>query len=117
MIPCNFSLVILILDNESFKYNILSLDKYNVKLPSIDIEPYAEIGANIEHLLSLYIKDKNIIKYINYKLIDIDIKEQTNIYYYCFITHDIDIINSFKVPLSKYECHLPNLQKILFSLV
>jgi hypothetical protein len=116
MIKSKINLILFILDDNTFKYNILSVDRDKIIFPSIEIEKYIEIDQSIKHLLSLYIKDKDIGKYCNFKLTDISIDEEVGIYYYAFITHNADIINSFKIPLNQYECNLPNIQKIIRSL-
>lgn len=116
MIKSKINLILFILDDSSFKYNILSLDQDKIIFPSIEIEKYIEIDQSIKHLLTLYVKDKDIGQYCNYKLIDISIDEEVDIYYYAFIPHNADIINSFKMPLNQYECNLPNIQKIIRSL-
>jgi hypothetical protein len=115
MIKSTLNLIVLILDDTQFEYNILSLNEDKIVLPSLEIIEYLDIDKSVKHILSSYIKD-DIAQYVNYKFIDIDITDQLNIYYHCFITFNTKIQNSYKISIKKYENNLPNIQKILKSL-
>ena len=104
MIKSKINLILFILDDNTFKYNILSVDRDKIIFPSIEIEKYIEIDQSIKHLLSLYIKDKDIGQYCNFKLTDISIDEEVGIYYYAFYSSiSSEFISSFSSLYSSSE--------------
>lgn len=117
MIKSKIKLIIFILNNETFKYNILSINSDKIILPYLEIKNYMDINKGIRHLMSLYLLNKDIVEYCDFKLSDIDVDDELNIYYYCFIPHDTEIKDSYKIPINQYECNLPNIQKTIRSLL
>lgn len=115
MIKSKLNLIILVLDDITFEYKILSINESKIVLPYIDITEYLDIDKSIKHIVSSYIKN-DVELSVNYKLIDIDIDDNINIYYYCFITFNAKIDGAYALPITQYEKNLPNLQKILRSL-
>lgn len=116
MIKSKIYLISLILDEPTFKYTILSLEDNKIKLPHIEISPFLDLVYGLSHLTSLYIENHNDIIH-NYRLSDIIIRDELEIYYYLFIPHDVKLTNAYKIPLSPtYEFNLPNFQKIVWSI-
>jgi hypothetical protein len=114
MINAKLNLVLLLLNEETFKYHIVSSSEISVVLPSIDIGEFQDIDASIRLLLTNYldITEEESMNF-DYRLIDINVQDILNIYYFTVISHDIETINSYKLPLKQYEFNLPNLSKIL----
>lgn len=116
MINANIRIVVLILDEPSFQYNIVSLSEDTIDPPKISIEQYMDIDATIQYLISRYIEMDDTTKFLPYKFSDIHVTDSLELYYITIINHDAQIKNSYKVPVNKYECNLPNMAKILRSL-
>jgi hypothetical protein len=114
MINAKLNLVILLLNEETFKYNIVSLSDSLIELPSLSVEPFQDIDDSIRLLFKnhLSVSNEETLSF-DYRLIDINIQDVLNIYYFSIISHDIQTINSYKLPIKKYEFNLPNLAKIL----
>jgi len=114
MINAKLNLVLLLLNEETFKYHIVSSSEISVVLPSIDIGEFQDIDASIRLLLTnhLNITEEESMNF-EYKLMDISIQDTLGIYYFTVVSHDIDTINSYKLPLKQHEFNLPNLSKIL----
>lgn len=111
---CILNLVPLILNDKSFKYEILSLTNDSIIIPNIELRPYQDIQETLQHIVSLYTTETVIP--INYRLSDISIEDNVNIYYYALIPFSIPIKNAYLLPSTEYNVHLPNLQKILRSI-
>lgn len=114
MINAKLNLIVLLLNEETFKYNIVSLSDSLIELPSILIEPFQDIDESIRLLFKnhLSVSNEEILSF-DYRLIDINIQDVLNIYYFSIISHDIETTNSCKLSIKNYEFNLPNLAKIL----
>jgi hypothetical protein len=114
MINAKLNLVLLLLNEEKFNYNIVSTSEISIVLPSIEIEEFQDIDTSIRLLLTnhLDITEEESMNF-DYKLIDINIQDILNVYYFIVVSHDIETINSYKLSLKQYEFNLPNLSKII----
>lgn len=106
----------LILNEKSFKYEVLSLSKDTISLPYTELSAYQNIEDSLVYLLGLYIGE-NAAKSVNYKLSDILVLDQVHIFYIVFVPFHPELKNSFTLPLSTYETNLPNIQKIIKPLI
>lgn len=106
----------LILNEKSFKYEVLSLSEDTISLPYIELSSYQNIEDSLVHLLGLHIGE-NAAKSVNYKLSDILVLDQVHIFYIVFVPFRPELKNSFTLPISTYETNLPNIQKIIKSLI
>lgn len=109
-------LVVFILEEKSFKYNILSLDSSNLDLPSIDIEKYQDIDTTLKHLIERYVKVNNNFC-IKSKLIGVNISEQVDIVYYCIIPFNPAVKDSYLLDLEKYEPISNDIRKVWQALI
>jgi len=114
MINAKLNLVLLLLDEQTFNYNIVSLSDTSIVCPSVDICEFQDINESIRLLFNnhLVITEEQSFTF-DYKLIDIVIHDVLNIYYLTIISHDIENKYSYKLPIKKYESNLPNLSKII----
>lgn len=117
MIKSLLKLIIFVLDDVTFKYDIISLNEQTVVVPDVEIESYLDINESLKYLISKYIDHPDLIQYINPKLGDIHITDELSIYYYNFITFNAKIKNSYKISPDKYAENLPNIQKIIRSIL
>jgi hypothetical protein len=110
MINANLNLYILVL-NKNFKYDLVSINKDSIILPSLSIDSYLDINLSLQHLFSKHITNSSMP--VDFRLSDILIEETLNIYYYCFVTYETQIQNSYLFSPTSYDKYLPNLQKII----
>lgn len=114
MINAKLNLVLLLLDEETFKYKIVSLSDTSIVCPSVDVFEFQDIGESIRLLFKthLIITEEQSFSF-DYKLMDIAIHDTLNIYYLSIVSHDIENKYSYKLPIKQYEINLPNLSKII----
>jgi hypothetical protein len=114
MINAKINLVLLLLDEQTFKYNVVSLSDTSIVCPSVDIFEFQDIDESIRLLFKNYlaITEEEGFSF-DYKLVDVVIHDVLNIYYLTIISHDIENKYSYKLPIKKYEFNLPNLSKII----
>jgi hypothetical protein len=114
MINAKLNLILLLLDEQTFKYNILSLSDVSIVCPSININTFQNIDESIRLLFKnhLLISEEESFSF-DYRLIDMLVQDELNIYYLTIISHDLENIHSYKLPIKKYEFNLPNLSKII----
>lgn len=109
-------IMLFILEEQSFRYNLLSLDPTDLSLPSIDIEQYQDIDNSLSHLISKYIRDTNSYC-MKPKIIDIKVTESVDIIYYCIIPFNPTIKDSYLLDLEKYEPISNDVRKIWQGLI
>jgi len=114
MINAKLNLVLLLLDEQTFNYKIVSLSDTSIVCPYVDISEFQDIDESIRLLFKnhLAITEEKSFSF-DYKLIDILIQDVLNIYYLTIISHDLENKYSYKLPIKKYEFNLPNLSKII----
>jgi hypothetical protein len=114
MINAKLNLVLLLLDEKTFNYKIVSLSDTSIVCPSVDIFEFQDIDESIRLLYKNYlmISEEQSFSF-DYKLIDILIQDVLNIYYLTIISHDLENKYSYKIPIKKHEFNLPNLSKII----
>lgn len=104
-------LILFVLNEQNFKYSILSLEPLSLDLPSINLEQHQDIDNSLNHLMMKYINH-----YIEPKLIDVQVSELVDIFYYCIVPFNPGVKHSYLLDLEKYEPISKNIRKIWQSL-
>ena len=113
MINTNIKLVILLMDETTFKYDILSTSEHHIELPSINVIEFLDLDSAIQLSLSNYLMDIKNNTIYPYKFSDIHITDSLDLYFFTIINHSPSIQTGYRISINKYECHLPNLAKVL----
>ena len=114
MMLSNLKLVVLIFNSEKGCHQILSLKPDSLVLPWIELEQNLDIDQAILHKLSRHLE---LVGFPSYKIIDINIKDSLDIYYFCFVNHNIGIKNnSYLLELDQYNEDTPNIKKIIMGI-
>lgn len=112
MINAQIKLAILVFDNETGRYKILSRQIDKFEAPILNIETHLKIDVALEHLLSTQLDHGGL--YHNFKLTDIIVTDVLDIYYVVFVTHETTIKNGHLLELKNTIYSLPkNAQKIV----
>lgn len=116
MIKCNINLIILVLDEKSNGYKVVSLDKHNMLYPNINIVPNMDLDMCLDHILEQHIKTEQPAH--PFKLTDTLLADNLDIYYIVFVTYRTTIKDGFlldikTLPLSNF----PNNAKKIISLL
>lgn len=105
-------LAILILDEKTFHYKILSLSNSSVELISSKIDSFQDISATLQNQLSVYtVNYKDISR--KPKLSDVVVDEDAHVYYYCMVPFDPKIKDAYLLEIENYENIPPNLRTII----
>lgn len=112
MINVQAKLIILVFDIEQGGYKIFSKEPDKFEPPHLNIESHLDIDSALEHLLSNQLDHMGL--YHNFKLTDIMISDNLDIYYVVFITHETTIKNGHLLVLKNNQHSIPkNAQKII----
>ncbi len=113
MMSSILKLVILVFNLKQGCHQVVSLEKDRLVLPNIDIVANLNIDEAILHKLSRYI---DLPGFPSYKITDITVRDTLDIYYFCFINHDVKTKNIHLLELDKYNENTPNIKKIIMGL-
>lgn len=105
----------MIFDQKSGQYNLYSLDKDSLVLPSYDIERNLNENDTLDQILR-----QCIVTYYpnnNFKLTDITVNENLNIYYLVFVTYDTTIKDGFLISSKDHINEIPKNAKKIISLL
>lgn len=112
MINAQVELVILSLNKISLEYEILSLDKYNLSTPKVEIVPESDIESMLNRLIESYINISS--SYIKPKLYNVDIfNSKLTISYFYIMPFGVSTKNSFFLPIKEYINYQTNFSKII----
>ena len=112
MIEAKINLLSLVLNHKYNTYQIVSINSEKLDLPYIDIEPYMDLNRSLEHIVSK-ISNDDIVH--NFKLTDVTMLDQLNIYYVTFIHNEIKLNNYYYLlDINSHITNIPdNAKKIL----
>lgn len=105
------SLYIIGRNKSTLNYDILSIDNKSIICPSAEVRQDIPIQTQLFDILKQYTDIEDGI--INYIFLDIKIKSDIDILYFCCIPRDLPIKNSYFLPIDNNKDHVINLQKII----
>jgi hypothetical protein len=112
MINAVLNLYILIFNQETSKYDILSIDKKQISVPNILLDDKTNINDELSNLFIKYVDLSS--DYVVFKISDAEIiGNKLHIVYYCVPPFNTKIKNSFLLPYYPNEIIFTNLQKII----
>lgn len=111
MINAQLNLIILVFNVETGKYKLLSKSKDKFEAPNMIVENQLDVDYALEHLLSIQLDHNGL--YHNFKLTDISINDDLDIYYLVFITHETTIKSGYLLELHNPHDLPKNAQKII----
>jgi hypothetical protein len=115
MITARLDLYILNFNKQTLEYNVLSLDQDNLKPLNEFINNQKSLDEIIISLIEKYLDIS--ASYINYKLSDADVINDTLILsYYCLIPFGIQNKDCFSIPINNYAIYSKNLKKIISAI-
>lgn len=111
MINVQIKLIALVFDHKHGRYKILSLKSDILELPSMIVEANTNIDETLEYTLALHNRQEPRLH--NFKLTDISLKDNLEIYYMTFITYETTIKNGFLLDLSTANNLPTNAQNVI----
>jgi hypothetical protein len=115
MIEAKINLLALVLNHKYNSYQILSTNTTQLYLPNIVLEPYIDLKQSLEFILTK-ISGNSIIP--NFKLTDVTMLDQLNIYYLTFIYNDIKLNNNYyALDINSHIEHIPDNAKKIITLL
>jgi hypothetical protein len=116
MIEAKINLLALVLNHKYNSYQILSTSSTELNFPYIDLEPYIDLKQSLEFILTKISNDNNIIP--NFKLTDVTMLDQLNIYYLSFIHNDIELNNTYHLlDINSHIERIPDNAKKIITLL
>lgn len=110
MITAKVELYILALNKKTLSFDIVSLDKDNLVLPSQNLEKDSDINSTICSLFETYVDMSST--YCKYRLCDVSNQDNLIISYLILLPFGTSFKNCHILPSKQYE-YKPNLQKII----
>jgi len=112
MIKAKINLLALVLNHKYNSYQVLSTSPTQLELPYIDLEPYIDLKQSLEFMLSK-ISSNDIIA--NFKLTDVTILNELNIYYLSFVYNDTKLNDNYHLlDINSHIADIPdNAKKII----
>lgn len=118
MINAQIKCIVPVFVSAKNQYEVLSTDRYQTVLPTIDVIPFMDLQQACGHILSNHVKSNVSISHIPIKITDIDITDIINIYVMLFINFDATIYDSYLRPIDINNDKYPiNAQQTLSLLI